>query len=1308
MSRSLVKPSQMLVAVAIALACLWPQQLRCDSVPELILQEGHRGDEAHVTTAAFSTDGRLLLTAGAYDFNAVLWNVDSGRQIRAFRGHELFVTTVDIAPDSRWAVTASQDRTVRLWDTHSGIQVASVDVGFAVAAVKVSPSGLQTVAAGSSKLAKIFATAGLKELGVLELDQGDITSISFSPSAPAVALSGDGEVALFSLATRKPLWHCDLPAGSTSRLQFSPDGSMLYGLGSDNSVRVWAAHTGVLICSWSVSNPIAISADGREVVGLDGNNHNVLIDTETGQTIRRYLRNLATYAVFSPDRSRFVGTNLSGLRLYNTDSGDVVQHFSSSTTRVMGASLSRNGRYLATGGGFIRLWDLEAGQQVETFGGLRRNVMAVSLSPDGKEMLTGSIDGDIRYWLEGHEVLVNPIRMRSEIKSIEHSPNGRHWLVQTYYDDAVLIKHDSYGNLDGAVTFHGSAGYAAAVSRVGDRVVTSYDRTNAMVWNATTGAPVRMLRHPDPTAEVRAAAFSKDGRYVVTGSYDGRARLWLVKTGQLVSTFAKHLSPITAIAISDDNKFILTGSGTMSGGDDSVRLWSVRSHKELLRLTGHSAGIHYVGFLPHKMVLVSASEDGSVKLWNQKTGRELCSLFSLANEHWIVTTPDGKFDTDSLDDLRIGQMFFDESPLLPISLERFLTSKYEPRLLARLLAGETFGSSPLSRGVGPQYGAEISRITREPVSDTATVTVRVAVEGKDDLTSDQGDQLADVRMFRDGQLIAIQSAAQAQPLVSSGSRVGLDGATKISGGRAFVFDGIKLPAGRDARRVTFSCYALNKQSIKGQTTRRVELFPPSTQEVRRTAYIITIGIGDYREAIWNLSWASADARTMKVTLTQLMESSRLYDRVVSVALTSEHHSLSPRPTKQLLASVFKTLAGDKTAARELLGVEHSAELETPLPQDLLLVSFSGHGYRTGDGRYFIVPYDAEWSLDQEALNGSSISTDELEEWLRPIDAGGMALILDACHSGAAFQSPGFKPGPMGSRGLGQLAYDKGMQILAATQPDSVAIEGSLLKMGLLSYVLGKEALEHASHEHAVDDMSLRQWFDYAAERVPALYRGEVGRDRRNGRHRHGGAKRDALVVQTSENSKDRSEIQRPAIFDYSPRSRKLIVIPGFRTDYRVTGEATLAEAIATERRGGKQDLEQSLAKYEEAENWFREVEDDYALAHALEATAAALVRRGDIEKAIEKLEEAAFLYERAVAPSARAHTLANLGYAQYSQRNPAIALAQLEAALQLARQEGDHELTLTLLNKIADIYSNAGERMIADAYHKQASESLDR
>jgi uncharacterized caspase-like protein len=82
---------------------------------------------------------------------------------------------------------------------------------------------------------------------------------------------------------------------------------------------------------------------------------------------------------------------------------------------------------------------------------------------------------------------------------------------------------------------------------------------------------------------------------------------------------------------------------------------------------------------------------------------------------------------------------------------------------------------------------------------------------------------------------------------------------------------------------------------------------------------------------------------------------------------------------------------------------------------------------------------------------------------------------------------------MGDRGLGQLAYDKGMRILAATQADDAALESDKLGQGLLTYALVEEGLkagENGKPEADRDDdgaVTMTEWLGYAEGRVPGLY-----------------------------------------------------------------------------------------------------------------------------------------------------------------------------------------------------------------------------
>ncbi len=98
-------------------------------------------------------------------------------------------------------------------------------------------------------------------------------------------------------------------------------------------------------------------------------------------------------------------------------------------------------------------------------------------------------------------------------------------------------------------------------------------------------------------------------------------------------------------------------------------------------------------------------------------------------------------------------------------------------------------------------------------------------------------------------------------------------------------------------------------------------------------------------------------------------------------------------------------------------------------------------------------------------------------------------MIDACHSGQALNADDPRRGPMNSTGLAQLAYEKGMYILAASQDLEVAYESAALGHSYLTYALIEEALKTKMSDadaNKDDQVDLREWFDYAAREVPKL------------------------------------------------------------------------------------------------------------------------------------------------------------------------------------------------------------------------------
>jgi hypothetical protein len=257
-------------------------------------------------------------------------------------------------------------------------------------------------------------------------------------------------------------------------------------------------------------------------------------------------------------------------------------------------------------------------------------------------------------------------------------------------------------------------------------------------------------------------------------------------------------------------------------------------------------------------------------------------------------------------------------------------------------------------------------------------------------------------------------------------------------------------------------------------------------------------------------------------------------------------------TKNNLKSVFDLLSGKQVPPELIKTISGADKLRQATPEDLVLISFSSHGFADDDGNFYFVPYDTGQVEGQgitEDLIRRCISSEELSLWLRDVDAGEMVMIADACHSAATVNVAGFKPGPMGSRGLGQLAYDKRMRILTSTQADDVALESQLIKQGLLTYALTHDGIEAEQADFKPKDkiITLAEWLEYGVRRVPALYeevkRGELqsfgqGPEKRGLVHSAG--KPDSVIGSGSPAM--RKGYQQPSLFDFSRRKSDIALV----------------------------------------------------------------------------------------------------------------------------------------------------------------------
>lgn len=593
------------------------------------------------------------------DGTARIWRLADGEQIAQIGGPGDTIEEVTLSQDQRLLATLHRNigaYSLKWWHVDDAQlqqqidlprQVSYFGMRFQEQDQRIAIEGRSHEREGSPSVGTltIHPASGTLELPVYEALPADMRSFAIHPQLPlAVYILKNGQAAVQTPQSALKLWQIAETTPSTMVLH--PTLPIMAITTADREALIWHLEQQTLLAreenSWSITMhptaPIAAFRKGVDTIIWDlADKESILEIPEALQITFSLARDTfatRTYSdvdiwslrdkqplemipnaipgeFFFSDENNLILANNNTIEAYNSQDGrsHAIQHLSVFSPPFTDTIVSSDNTMIAIvrDSQDIDVYDIASGKVIHSLSVLAAN-STIHFSSDNRSLWV-SAERQIVQWDLATATTVSAVQASKIVRNIAVTPDGQ-TILAAFTDGSIELLNAENGVVQRSIAAHDGLISKLLVTPDGRLMISASNDGSAKIWQLSDGVLLHTLQH---TAAINDAVLLANGRQLATASDDETVGVWNIEDGSRAMSLSIN-SKVWRLAVNPAQQLL-----ALSSYNATIALWSLNDQQELTRLTNHRGLLRRLAFTPDSRLLISASDDGTLRLWGIPT-----------------------------------------------------------------------------------------------------------------------------------------------------------------------------------------------------------------------------------------------------------------------------------------------------------------------------------------------------------------------------------------------------------------------------------------------------------------------------------------------------------------------------------------------------------------------------------------------------------------------------------------------------------------------------------------------------------------